>query len=71
VLWFGGVNTVQLAKPKVGNLGMDLATKVRDRNNARCWNLKGHQLPRRNGELVEKLTPEQIDSFFVTQFIWG
>jgi hypothetical protein len=42
-------------------LRMDITRKVRDRNNGRCWDAKGHQLPRRNIELVEKLTQEQIE----------
>jgi hypothetical protein len=46
---------------RVRALRMDLTRKVRDRNNGRCWDAKGHKLPRGNLELVEKLTQEQIE----------
>jgi hypothetical protein len=59
-----------IGKAKVGSLKIDLARKVRDRNNAQCWNLRGHQLPRRNIEPVEKLTQEQIGFQECRQFLF-
>jgi hypothetical protein len=47
--------------PKVRAIGMEITRKVRQRNNALCWDRKGHKLPRRNVELVDSLSQEQIE----------
>jgi hypothetical protein len=42
-------------------VGTNFGRQIREHNNAHCWNLRGHQLPRTNVEVVENLTQEQIE----------
>jgi hypothetical protein len=61
-LWARMPSTTPDFEPeKVRALGMRITRKVRDRNNARCWKVMGKKPPRRNVELVESLTQEQIE----------
>jgi hypothetical protein len=53
--------TREFDNAKVKSHGMELIRKVRTRNNARCWGARAQKLPRRNVELVEQLTQEQIE----------